>query len=95
MARHILLISSAGVVMIASSLAYSQAGQRNITRNANEATIPITSINACFSVESLETTAVIRMCAPRRSATTAPIIDSQRNSVDANSSAHTNGIWNT
>ena len=77
-ACHILLISSAGMVIMASSCAYSQLGQRNSPRKASDATIPIVSISAWCSFDSLETTAVMRMCAPRRNATTAPSMDSQR-----------------
>ena len=41
------------------------------------------------------TNAVMRMCSPRRSAITAPSIDSHRNRIDASSSDHTSGLWNT
>src|SRR6185503_15733529 len=40
-------------------------------------------------------TAVSRMCCMRCSATTAPSMASHRNRIEASSSLHTNGWWNT
>ncbi|MNI57008.1 hypothetical protein D3C73_1120410 [compost metagenome] len=94
-ARQALLSSSAGVVMKCSSCAYSMAGARISTRNASDAASAAVSNCARRAGLTLLTRAVIRMCSPRRKATTAPSIDSHRNRMEASSSDHTSGLWKT
>ena len=74
-ARHPLLISSAGVTMKRSSAAYSTAGASTSAMNATDAAMAMTSSSARVAGAHPLTSAVMRMCSPRRSATTAPSID--------------------
>ncbi len=91
-ARHEFAISSAGVVMKASSCANSTAGPITSKRNASGAAIATTSRNARTPGDAMPTSAVMRMCSPRRNATTAPSIASHRNRMDASSSDQTSGV---
>jgi len=93
--RHRLEISSAGVVMSPSSAACCHAGHNTMARNARHAQVATASINARLPGDRRATTAVMRMCSPRRSATTEPNIASQRNSMEASSSDQTSGSCNT
>ncbi|MCY1223063.1 hypothetical protein D9M72_351720 [compost metagenome] len=65
------------------------------TRNAIDAAIANASSMARVEGVTFCSSAVMRMCSPRRSATTAPSIESQRKRIDASSSDHTSGAWNT
>lgn len=69
------------------------AGQATSARKATEAVMAKVSNSARVSGRSRATKAVMRMCSPRRSATTAPSIDSHRNRIEASSSDHTSGAW--
>ncbi len=91
-ARQALLSSSAGVTMKCSSCAYSMAGARISARKASEAASAAVSSCARRAGPTLLTKAVMRMCSPRRSATTAPSMDSHRNRMDASSSDQTSGL---
>ena len=90
-ARHEFDNSSAGVVMNDSSCAKLIAGPITIARNAIGAAIAITSRKARTPGDAMPTSAVIRICSPRRNAITAPSMASHRNSMDASSSDHTSG----
>ena len=94
-ARHALEMPSAGVVIAASSTAYSHAGHAIMARNARQAAMAPASNTPLVAGESFPTTAVIRMCSPRRNATTAPSMASQRNRIAASSSDHSSGACRT
>src|SRR5664280_1308641 len=94
-ARQTFEISSAGVVMARSSAAYCHAGQITSARKARQAAIATASSTARGCGESRPTSAVMRMCSPRRSAVTAPSIASQRKRMDASSSDQTSGRCKT
>ncbi|MDT4834424.1 hypothetical protein FQZ97_680600 [compost metagenome] len=93
-ARQALLSSSAGVMMKCSSCAYSTAGARISARKASDAAVAAVSSCARRAGLMLLTSAVMRMCSPRRKATTAPSMDSHRNRMEASSSDQTSGLWN-
>jgi hypothetical protein len=65
------------------------------TRKAIDAAMASASSMARAEGSPFADSAVMRMCSPRRSATTAPSIDSHRNRIEASSSDHTSGAWNT
>ena len=94
-ARQALLISSAGVTMKFSSSAYSIACGMIMRRKAMEAVIAAASSSARICGETRETRPVMRICSPRRSATTAPSMESQRKRREASSSDQTSGAWKT
>ena len=94
-ARQALEMSSAGVVMKRSSDAYSQAGHATIARKASAAYSAIASASRRRCGGSLDTIAVMRMCSPRRRATTAPSIASQMKSMEASSSDQISGWCST
>ena len=90
-ARHVLLMSRPGVRTIASSIAYSIAGWTiSRTKAATTSRIAVSILRRSAGVARLMKV-VSRMCALRRVASTAPSADSQTNSVEASSSAHTSG----
>ena len=94
-ARHEFAISSAGVVMKASSCANSHGGPITSTRNASGAAIATHVEERAHAGDAMPTNAVMRMCSPRRSAITAPSIASHRNRIDASSSDQTSGVCRT
>ena len=94
-ARHAFEISSAGVVMKRSSRRTPAPARPPAPERRASAHTLIASNNARFCDDSLDSTAVMRMCSPRRSAMTAPSIASQMNSIEASSSDQTSGRWNT
>ena len=91
-ARQKLDISSAGVVMAFSSIAYSHAGQATMARNARQAAMPTSSSSARRCGPALLTRAVMRICSPRRSAITEPSMASHKNRIEASSSDHSKGL---
>ncbi|MNV97711.1 hypothetical protein D3C71_1928690 [compost metagenome] len=64
-------------------------------RNASEAVMASASSRPRVCGLTLLTSAVMRMCSPRRRATTAPSIDSQRKKIEASSSDQTSGACST
>ena len=92
-ARQAAEMSSAGVVTAASSIVCSMAGHRFSSRKASAATMATVSKKARSLGEAFATSAVMRMCSPRRKATTAPRLTSHRKSSEATSSDHTSGIF--
>ena len=84
-------MSRPGVRTIASSIAYSIAGW-TISRT-NAAITSRIKVSICWrSAGAARLMKVVsRMCALRRIASTAPSAESQTNSVEASSSAHTRG----
>ncbi len=93
--RHRLEISSAGVVMSPSLAACCHAGHNTIARNARQALVATASMSALPPGLRRATMAVMRMCSPRRSATTEPNMASHRNRMDASSSDQTSGLCST
>ena len=78
-----------------SSAAYSKEGGSARMTNTNAATTATVSRKARRGGEHIPTNAVMRMCSPRRKATTAPSIASHRNKMEASSSDQTSGRWKT
>ncbi|MNR13265.1 hypothetical protein D3C85_1296600 [compost metagenome] len=93
--RKALGISRAAVVMIHSSLTYSQAGVNSNPMKVITITAPRVSMKARFSTGNRAMNEVRRMCSPRRIATTEPSIASHRNSSEASSSPQTMGWLST
>jgi hypothetical protein len=90
-ARQASLICSAGVRITVSAAAKSYAGHSTSASSAIERTIASVSTSARRCGDRRLTKAVIRICSPRRNASTAPSIDSQRNRMPASSSDQTSG----
>ena len=94
-ARTVFGHDSAGVWTTHSSRAYSVIGPIRITSSRHGAAIPSASAQALARGLQRDTSAVVRMCVPRRSATAAPRLASQRNRIDASSSAQGIGLLKT
>jgi hypothetical protein len=94
-ARHTSDTSSVVVSTNASSCAYSTAAGRIIARNNTAVTIPIASSRRLIRTDAMPCRAVMRRCAPRCTAMTAPSMASQRKSVEAISSVQMIGRLNT
>jgi hypothetical protein len=94
-ARTVFGHDRAGVCTTHSSWAYSVIGPIRIASIRQGAAIASASAQACALGLQRETSAVVRMCVPRRSATAAPRLASQRNRIDASSSAQGMGLLKT
>ena len=90
-ARQVLTMPSAGVITQDSSSAKTKAGPTMRTRKVSVAAIATRSSNARARGGIMPTRAVIRMCSPRRSATTEPSMASQTKRIEASSSDQTSG----
>ena len=91
-ARKVLGHDRAGVCTTHSSCAYSVIGPIRIASSRQGAATARVSAQACARGLQNDTSAVVRMWAPRRSATAAPRLASHRNRIDASSSAQGIGL---
>ena len=94
-ARTVFGHDSAGVCTTHSSCAYSVIGPIRITSSRQGAAIASASAQAWARGLQRDTSAVVRMCVPRRSATAAPRFASHRNRIEASSSAQGIGLLKT
>jgi hypothetical protein len=93
--RQVIETSSVGVMTMCSSSTWVIEGGRIITRKARLAASAIASNWRCAAGDSLFTKVVMRRFSPRRNASALPSTASQRNRMEASSSDHTSGRWNT
>ncbi|MNN55807.1 hypothetical protein D3C81_1707010 [compost metagenome] len=84
---------SAGVVIDICSWECCMAGAMIITTNRHTTSADSVSQKPRQACGSLFTSADMRMCSPRSSASTAPNMAIQINSEDASSSDQISGLW--
>jgi hypothetical protein len=82
----------AGVVIAICSWEWTIAGVMIMATNSTTINADKVSLKPRQAGGSLFTSADMRMCSPRSSASTAPNIASQMNSEEASSSVHTKGL---
>ena len=93
--RQVIETSSVGVMTTCSSSTCSIDAGRIIARNARLAASAMAANCRCAAGDSLFTSVVMRRFSLRRNASALPSTASQRNRIEASSSDHTSGRWNT